>query len=110
MLWEAQSRNQTQALIPDSYFKEAFTAAREAGVAIELNGSCLHDKSEQGLQNCQYARIYTIAKECGCRFTYGSDSHSTVSDSRGIDAVSRFFDICGITEQDMLSLDEIVKK
>lgn len=102
--------NATQALIPSSYFYEAFAAAREVGVAIELNGSCLHDKSESGLQNCEYARIYTIAKECGCRFTYGSDSHSTVGDTRGIGAVARFFEICGITENDLLSVDEIIQK
>lgn len=102
--------NQTQALIPDSYFKEAFMAAKEKGIAIELNGSCLLDKSESGLANCEYARIYTIAKECGCRFTYGSDSHSTVSDLRNIQAVERFFDICGITEADMLTPKEIVAR
>ena len=99
----------TQALIPDSYFYEAFAAAREKGVAIELNGSCLHDKSESGLQNCQYARIYTIAKECGCRFTYGSDCHDPSKESRNVSAVERFFEICKITDADMLTVEEILK-
>jgi len=100
--------DQTQALIPDSYFKEAFLAAKEKKIAIELNGSCLHDKSEPGLRNCEYARIYTIAKQCGCRFTYGSDSHSTTADSRNLPAVERFFEICGITSEDLLTPAEIV--
>jgi histidinol phosphatase-like PHP family hydrolase len=33
--------NTVQSLIPDSYLMEAFDAAKENGVAIELNGSCL---------------------------------------------------------------------
>ena len=102
--------NETQALIPDDYFYKAFTAAREKGIAIELNGSCLHDKSAEGLRRCEYARIFTIAKECGCRFTYGSDCHNATKEIREISRVEKFFDICGITEEDMLSLEEILKK
>ena len=101
--------NATQALIPNSYLYEAFAAAREKGVAIELNGSCLHDKSENGLKNCEYARIYSIAKECGCRFTYGSDCHDPRKDRRDLAAVERFFEICNITDSDMLTLDEMIK-
>lgn len=33
--------NDIQSRIPDSYLREAFTAAREKGIALELNGSCL---------------------------------------------------------------------
>lgn len=101
--------NIVQALIPDSYFYEAFAAAKEAGIAIELNGSCLICFPENEIPNCEYVRIYSIAKECGCRFTYGSDSHDHMTD-RKLHLVESFLDQCGITEKDFLSVEELVAK
>ena len=98
--------NTVQALIPNSYFYEAFAAAREADVAIEINGSCL-PKNE--IPNCEYVRIYSIAKECGCRFTYGSDSHDHRVD-RKLHLVEFFCDQCGITQEDFLSVKDLVAK
>lgn len=101
--------NDVQKLIPDSYFREAFSAAKEKGIAIEMNGSCLIYLPEERIPTCEYVRIYSIAKECGCRFTYGSDSHSARGD-RMISVVERFFDQCGITEDDLLTPDEILNQ
>ncbi len=91
--------NATQALIPDSYFREAFCEANEKGIAIEMNGSCITYLPEEEIPNCEYVRVYSIAKECGCKFTYGSDSHDHRG-SRKIKLVERFLDQCGITEAD----------
>ncbi len=101
--------NDVQSYIPDSYLREAFTAAKEQGVAIEMNGSCLIYLPSEEIPHCEYVRIYSIAKECGCRFTYGSDSHGT-GNERKLHEVERFFDLCGITEADMLTLDEILAR
>ncbi len=100
--------NEIQALIPDSYFYEAFSAAKERGIALEINGSCLIYLPEKEIPHCEYVRIYSIAKACGCRFTYGSDSHDfrTV---RRLPAVERFFEQCGITDGDILSEKELLK-
>lgn len=101
--------NDVQSYIPDSYLREAFSAAAEQGVAIEMNGSCLIYMPPEQIPSCEYVRIYSIAKECGCRFTYGSDSHG-VRGERGLDEVERFFDLCGITDDDMLTVDEILAR
>ena len=95
-----------QALIPDSYFREAFCAAREKGIAIELNGSCLTYMPEEEIPSCEYVRIYTIAKECGCRFTYGSDSHN-YKDNRKLPIIEKFLESCGIGDNDFLTLGEM---
>ena len=100
--------NTVQALIPDSYFREAFTAAKEKGIAIELNGSCLIYLPEEEIPNCEYVRIYSLARECGCRFTYGSDSHDFRSE-RKLAVVERFLEQCGIGEEDFLRPDELVR-
>ena len=101
--------NDVQSYIPDSYLREAFSAAKENGVAIEMNGSCLIYMPSEQIPSCEYVRIYTIAKECGCKFTYGSDSHHFVNE-RKLEEVERFFDICGITNDDMLTVDEILAR
>lgn len=101
--------NTVQALIPDSYFYEAFSAAKEAGVAIELNGSCLIYLPEKEIPDCEYVRIYSIAKACGCRFTYGSDSHDH-REERKLHLVEAFLDQCGITENDFLSVEDLITK
>lgn len=91
--------NAAQALIPTGYFCEAFHEAKEKGIAIEVNGSCLTYLPEDEIPKCEYVRIYRLAKECGCKFTYGSDSHDH-RDRRKIHLVERFLDQCGITESD----------
>jgi len=101
--------NLVQSYIPDSYLYEAFTAAKESGVAIEMNGSCLIYMPSEQIPTCEYVRIYSIAKECGCKFTYGSDSHN-VGGERKLHEVERFFDICKITDADMLTNEELLAR
>ena len=101
--------NTIQSNIPNSYFYEAFAAAKEADIAIEMNGSCLVYLPEEEIPNCEYVRIFSIAKECGCRFTYGSDAHDHRhgKDGRKLHLVERFFDQCGITEADMVDMEKV---
>ena len=101
--------NEIQSHIPNSYFYEAFAAAKEAEIAIEMNGSCLVYLPEEEIPNCEYVRIFSIAKECGCRFTYGSDAHDHRygPDGRKLHLVEAFFDQCGITEADMLNMETV---
>lgn len=101
--------NEVQSLIPDTYLFEAFQAANENGVAIEVNGSCLVYQEPWEIPNCEYVRIYSIAHACGCKFTYGSDSHSSDND-RQLKLVEKFLDQCGITDSEMLTLDEILAR
>lgn len=101
--------NEVQALIPDSYFREAFRAAKEKGIAIEMNGSCLIFMEDKDIPSCEYVRIYTIAKECGCKFTYGSDSHSICS-RRKLPVIEQFLTQCGICEDDFLLPQDFKRK
>ena len=100
--------NEIQSLIPNSYFYEAFNAAREKGIAIEMNGSTLIYMPDEQIPDCEYVRIYSIAKECGCKFTYGSDSHDFRGE-RKLQVVERFLDLCKITDADILTSDSFVK-
>lgn len=77
-LAEEPRTNEILRLIPDRVFEDCFSSAHDAGVFLELNGDCFNNlfHSEADIAASEYNRMYHIAKECGCKFTYGSDSHS----------------------------------
>lgn len=97
--------NAIQSLIPDSYLYEAFSEAKEKGIAMEINGSCLTYLSDSEIPFCEYVRIYSIAKKCGCLFTYGSDSHDYRFE-RKLEVIERFFEQCRITDDDILTIEK----
>ena len=59
-------------LIPDSEMYRLFEKAAVLGVGIELNGSDLGFADED---TDAVLRPFRIAKDCGCKFYYGSDAH-----------------------------------
>lgn len=60
-------------LISDVVLKELFSKAAKKGVGIELNFPPLEKYDSAGLESV--LRIYRRAKECGCKFYFGSDAH-----------------------------------
>ena len=58
--------------IPDHVYTDQFRRAAKAGMGIELNAP-INDYDERELD--AILRPYRIAKECGCRFYFGSDAH-----------------------------------
>ena len=70
--------------ISDDTFKRCFSAAAEKGIALEINPNYLKQKSFDGYtRNDTIAAMYRdpslrmlrIGKECGCKFTVGTDCH-----------------------------------
>ena len=94
--------------IPDRDFRECFEAARDAGIALEMNGSTFIGFSEEEIRNLEYVRMYAIAKECGCRFTYGSDSHCY--GDRQLGKVELLKSLAGISDSDFLDMSRIESK
>ena len=84
-------------LISDDTFRRLFDRAAERNIAVELNISCLHGCFDEGRM-----RMFALAKECGCRFTFGSDDHAPNGeghDYRG-DA-EHIAALLGLTEDDL---------
>ena len=70
------SREQNQqmiAMIPDKRFKEMFTLMAEKGIGYDI--SVCNFRYEDA-DNCQMCRIGRIARDCGVKFTFGTDTHS----------------------------------
>ncbi len=63
-------------MIPDDCFKRLFSQTAEKGIAFEINVDCMHDKTDAQIVSCSQMRMFQIAKECGCRFLFGSDAHN----------------------------------
>lgn len=62
--------------ISDAQFTEVFSAAKEANIAAEINTACFAGQTEDEMRNSWRLRVLSIAKSCGCKFTFGSDSHA----------------------------------
>ena len=53
-------------LISDNTYGELFEIAAARGIGLEINGS---------VEEPECYRMFGIAKECGCKFYFGSDAH-----------------------------------
>ncbi len=86
--------------ITDAQFEEVFCAAREKGIAAEINSACFRGKDEAQIRNFWMTRVLAIAKKCGCKFTFGSDSHSDGAQD-SLPLAGQVADILGLTENDL---------
>ena len=83
-------------MIPDEEMYRLFKKAAKLGLGIEINGSDFNCTDEE-LKILLHP--YEIAKECGCKFYYGSDAHKPrefVAD-KNFDKVREYL---GLTEDD----------
>ena len=81
-----------QKLISDNTYGELFTMAAGRGIGLELNG---------GVEQEECYRMFGIAKECGCKFTVGSDAH-TPENMKKIFICEKLTETLGITEYDLM--------
>ena len=63
-------------LITPAQYREVFCMAKEANIAIELNTSGYPIDNLAHIMDEPSIRMFDLAKECGCKFTFGSDAHS----------------------------------
>ena len=87
-------------LISDHQLEEVFCAAAEAGIAAEINTSNYNHCRDEEIRNHFMTRVLACAKNAGCSFLFGSDSHAFGEQ----DVITRgglIADILGITEADL---------
>lgn len=67
------------AHISDDTFAKCFTLAKEHKVGIELNGGAIRNAwGDEETMKLLHDRLFSIARDCGCTFTLGSDGHNPV--------------------------------
>lgn len=85
------------ALIPEEEMRRCFGKAAQLGVGIELNLSTFHFPKEQAELRL---RPFKIAKECGCKFYFGSDAHVPTEFINGEACAEWVVDYLGLEESD----------
>lgn len=66
-------------MVSDDTFKRMFDKTAQKGIAVEINTGAIFQKdpSVEPLKQSPYLRLFRLAKECGCKFLFGSDSHGS---------------------------------
>lgn len=86
--------------LKDMQLEEVFCAAKEANIAAEINTVCFAGLDDGQIGNHRMLRILKIAKNCGCKFTFGSDSHADGEEDT-ILLGEKVADLLGLTEEDL---------
>ncbi len=83
--------------ISDDEYKDVFAKAAKCGVGIELNFDCLR---LEGKNLERELRPYLIAKDCGCKFYFGSDAHHPEAFETSVRNFTKISECLGLSESD----------
>lgn len=92
-------------MMSDEEFKKCFAAARNNNIAIEVNLSNYSKLSTES----EYAaspttRMMKLAKDVGCKFTFGTDTHSKAEQLALFPKADIIAKVIGITENDLADI------
>ncbi len=88
-------------LIPDSEYNRIFALAQKRGVGVELNFNSLNMKADE---RDILLKPYRIAKQNGCKFYLGSDSHHPQHFVNAKKNFENIVEILELTEEDKFRL------
>ena len=83
--------------ISDETFRELFSSAASKGLGIELNFDAF---ARTGAEKDSEYRPYRIAKECGCKFYFGSDAHHPQELENAVNNFRKIADTLQLSESD----------
>ena len=98
--YSLEQKGKMLELIPDEKFKEMFSLMAEKGIGYDI--SVTNFKIDDP-DNCQMFRIIKLAKECGVKFTFCTDTH-TVAGLANATRSARIFELAGFEKDDLHSL------
>lgn len=90
-------------MISDKTFIDLFKGCKEKGCGVELNMPIF--KYEKDDLN-KILRPYIIAKDCGCKFYFGSDAHSLSDFDDSIQKFEYLVSLLNLTEEDKFIIGE----
>lgn len=80
--------------IPQSELTRLFTKASKLGVGIEINTTF------NEIMYPETVNIYKTAKDCGCKFYFGSDAHTPNDYEEKLKSAEKLIDLIGLDESD----------
>lgn len=92
---------ETISLIPQGDLERLFKKAAQVKVGIELNS---YDMVYKDSEEDTILRVYRTAKECGCKFYLGSDSHTPAALIKAREHFEKAVEVLQLTEEDKFIL------
>lgn len=90
-------------MMSDDEYKRVYDSTAEKGIAVEINVSGMKPDKETVLAS-EELRMFRIAKECGCKFTFGSDSHNSAAHDDYNAVCALFAEALALGETDLAEL------
>ena len=87
-------------MITDDEFRYMFDATAKKEIAIEVNVADMRKKTPQEIEDSSIMRMFRLAKECGCKFTFGSDAHE-IKGHYNYSNADLVADMLGLKEEDL---------
>lgn len=87
-------------MMSDDTVKRIFSKTAEKGIAVEINVASMHKLTHEEIADSAELRLFRLAKEVGCLFTFGSDSHSDKAHTSYSNA-TYVAELLGLTENDL---------
>ena len=94
--------------IPEQEYRRLFGKAAELGMGIELNMQAVKSGNRMMTRegDADELRVYSIAKEMGCKFYYGSDAHTVAGLEWATGNAKRILELLDLTEEDKFVLPD----
>lgn len=90
-------------MIGDDTFKRLFDRTAEKNIAFEINLSYTKNMTPEEIADDCHIRMFRIAKDCGCKFIFGSDAHDS-SQHLFYQNADTVYDILGLCEDDLAEI------
>ena len=94
-------RNLLFRYISDDTLKELIFDTANKGIALEINTSCYPKIDKDNFEDFGAVRMFRIAHDMGCKFTFGSDAHSETEHDNYIRIANTFTECLNLTEKDI---------
>lgn len=93
-------------MISSDTFKRLFHKTASKEIAVELNIAYMRDfsKNYQDIENGAHIRMFRLAKDCGCKFIFGSDAHDADCHKRYHEFTKVFIDLLELKEDDIAEI------
>jgi len=90
--------------VTDDDFRFLLDETAERGIAYELNVGGHSLKTREDFEKLPVLRPARLAKECGCKFTFGSDAHSAPEFTYYKENAELLADILSLTDDDIAKI------
>ncbi len=90
--------------IDDDMLENLFADANYQKIAIEINASAFDSYPVKSMHRSEMFRIYETAKDCGCKFIFGSDCHDPELYPERFERLQVLAELLEITEADLCPL------